>query len=132
MEFQINLMDLGSGNTAVYITRWANLGSGTTPLLSDFGPDSNGFLGATVGHFDPGSIRDAFEAQDGLSLRDFTEQNKNRLLLERQRGSRTRFGWTRDSSETQWYFQNLGEREAPKSIIASVMRWISDWWYDVF
>jgi hypothetical protein len=127
MEFQIDVRELDTRRTAVIITRWANLGSGTTPLTPTFNIDSHGYHGAAEGQFTLGSIRSAFEGQDGLSLVEFTEDNKYKLLLERQRGLRTRYGWTWLPRKSQWYLQATKAREEPRSLVGSARRWCIDW-----
>jgi len=86
--------------TVVLITKWASLGSGTTPLTPNFSNQRNGFHslhGAIEGTFIPGSIRSIDEEQDGSSLYELTAGNNERKkkLLGLQQGFHTIDGLAR-------------------------------------
>ena len=99
--FLIEVQDLDNRGTMVLITKWARLGSRTTPLKLNFSSHRNGFrslYGAIEGSFIQGSIRSTFEEQRGPSLVELTECNKEKILWGLQQGFRTTDELTRPPS----------------------------------
>ncbi|KAI6712580.1 hypothetical protein JHW43_004898 [Diplocarpon mali] len=79
MEYQIDFVDLERIGTAFCATKWSNLGPGLTTLDSKWRGHNLSQDEYVLHNLPLGSIRSAYESQEGISLDDFSAENKKRL-----------------------------------------------------